>query len=425
MNQKQKLRYWQKRIFFTSWITYAFFYLCRVNMSVAMPGIMAEFGLSKTTMGLVLTALFAFYAVGQFVNGQLGDKFGARRLISIGILFSAVLNIIFGFTNGLVASMILIWGLNGFFQSMGWAPTVKTIANWFSIKQRGKVSGLLGTSYQIGSAISLALAGLIVGLFGWRWAFWIPAGIFLLIGIHFLIRTRNAPEEVGLPTVEEQANGKYKAKEIRKDHHLGFKYTLKKVFTSPTIWVVAFSLFALNIVRYGFLGWAPTYLFEVQNASISTAAYKTLLIPLIGSFGAVFAGWASTKFFNLRKAPIAVIMLILLGIAAWIFPFLPSENWILGLIILATIGFMTYGPHVMIVTAMPMDIGSRKAASSVTGFIDAMGYAGAAITGVVSGLLIDKISWNAAFSFWVAAAFFAAILMACLWKVKPRKGQYH
>ena len=91
MDTKQKFKYWRKRILFTAWITYATFYLCRVNMSIAIPGITQEFGISKTSMGSVLTALFAMYAIGQFVNGALADKIGARRLITTGILASALL----------------------------------------------------------------------------------------------------------------------------------------------------------------------------------------------------------------------------------------------------------------------------------------------------------------------------------------------
>jgi sugar phosphate permease len=68
---------------------------------------------------------------------------------------------------------------------------------------------------------------------------------------------KNAPEEVGLPTIEEVANKKYDATEIRKDHHLGFRYTIKALW-NPAIWFMAFGLFALNIVRYGFMVWAPS-----------------------------------------------------------------------------------------------------------------------------------------------------------------------
>src|SRR3989344_5686063 len=135
---------WQKRILFISWITYASFYLLRVNIAVAIPGILSEFSISKTAMGGVLTALFAAYAFGQFVNGQMGDKFGARRMVTIGLLSSAILNIVFGFNQGWLVSMIIIWGLNGFFQAMGWGPIVKTVACWVSPQKRGGGSGVFG-----------------------------------------------------------------------------------------------------------------------------------------------------------------------------------------------------------------------------------------------------------------------------------------
>jgi len=425
-NAETHLKNWRNRIFWSVWITYACFYLVRVNMSIALPGIMAEFGLTKTIMGGVLTALFTTYAIGQFINGQLGDKFGGRKLISIGILTSAVLNIIFGFTDGWVGGMILVWGLNGFFQSMGWSPSVKIIANWFPLKLRTKNAGLLGTSYQIGGALSWALSGFVVGLFGWRWAFFIPAIVAIIVGIHWWVRGRNAPEEVGLPTVEEQHEGKTDGGTVKEDCHLGFNHTLKCVLANKNVWFVALGLFCLNIVRYGFMDWAPTYLFEVQKATIHIAAFKAMVIPLAGSLGALVASHIAEKHFNHRKAPIAAIMLFILAIFCFIFPSITTEDWIFGLIVLAIIGFMTYGPHVLMVTTLPMDFGSRKAAASVTGFIDGWGYVGAAITAVLGGFLIDNYGWNAAFYLWVLGAIVAGIFMLMLWNTNPQKtGKYH
>ena len=170
------LKSWQKRILLTAWITYAGFYLTRVNISVAIPGMLHEFGISKTVMGLVLSALFFAYAAGQFINGQLGDKFGTKKLVATGLLGTAIINVVFGFTGNFLAGMMLLWALNGFFQSMGWAPTVKMVANWFPVNERGRAAGILGSSYQIGNVLSLALAGVVVGALGWRWAFWAPVG---------------------------------------------------------------------------------------------------------------------------------------------------------------------------------------------------------------------------------------------------------
>ncbi len=418
----EKMRYWRKRILWTTWITYAGFYLARVNMSIALPEIMKEYGISKTVMGGVLTSLFIFYAAGQFINGQLGDKFGPRKLISIGILGSVLLNIIFGFSNGVVIAMMVIWGLNGYFQSMGWGPSVKMVANWFPKKERGRAGGILGSSYQIGNAVSWGLAGLVIGLWGWRWSFWIPAIIFALLGLHWFIRARNAPEEIGLPTIEQENHTEIDNITIKKDHHLGFRYTLRQTLLNPRVWIISFGLFFLNIVRYGFLSWAPTYMFEVQKATISTAAFKAIAFPLAGSVGAFFAGWFSDRYFKSRRAPISVIMLVFLAIFIGLYP--QIHNWVLSFICLIIIGFFTFGPHVMMVGIMPMDIGTRKASSSAVGFIDSLGYVGASLTGVGTGWLLDNFSWNAAFYFWLISAVIAAGLMLFLWNYKPEKTEY-
>jgi len=405
---------WQKKMFWLMWVTYASFYLLRVNISISMPEIMKEFSLTKTNMGLVLSSLFLLYAIGQFINGQLGDKLNSRRIITFGLLSSSVLNIIFGFTGGLLGFMVVIWGLNGYFQAMGWGPTVKAMANWFPVKVRGRISGRLGTSYIIGGAISWLLAGTIIKYFNWRFTFWLPSIFCIFIAIHWLIRARNAPEEVGLPSLEDQEKG-IENNEIRKDTHIGFRNTLKITLLNPYIWFAAFSLFGLNIVRYGFMSWAPTFMFEEQGATISLAAYKAIAFPVAGGLGAIFAGWASDKIFKHRRAPVAFIMLVLLAICCYLYRVVPGNNWVVSLIILMFIGFFTFGPHILIVAAIPADFGSRKAASSVTGFIDAMGYLGASLTGLGTGYLIEKFSWNAGFYFWIFGAIFAAIMTLFIW----------
>ena len=407
-------------MFWMMWITYASFYLGRVNISVAMPGIMAEFGITKTNMGLVLTSLFILYAIGQFINGQLGDKLNSRKIIAIGLISSGILNIIFGIVGGILGLMIVIWGLNGYVQSMGWGPTVKAMANWFPRKVRGKISGRLGTSYIIGGAFSWLLAGTIIKLLGWRASFWAPSIIMILIAIHWYLRARNAPEEMGLPSVEDQEKGLKKSK-IRKDEHIGFRRTLEIALLNPYVWFAGLALFGLNIVRYGFMSWAPSYMFEVQKATISTAAYKSVAFPAAGALGAVFAGWAADRIFKTKKAPVAVIMLILLAVCCYLYRVIPGSNWMASLMMLLFIGFLTFGPHVLIVTALPADLGSRKAASSVTGFIDAMGYVGASLTGAGTGYLVDKYSWDAGFYFWISGAVIATIMMLFVWQYEGKK----
>ena len=418
---------WQRRIFVILWITYASFYLGRVNFSVAMPGIMADFGWTRADVGAIGTALFWAYAIGQFINGQLGDRVGSRILITIGLTVSALMNLLFGFSQAM-GVMIIIWAVNGYVQSMGWAPTVKTLANWFPPRVRGKMSGRLGTSYILGGAISVALAGFIAARFGWRATFFAPVVLLLLSAVHWYLRARNSPESAGLPALEElegEAGPSEKVEARSEDKYLGLRYTLKHSLGNRGVWLMGWGLFFVNIVRYGFLTWAPTYLFETQKAGIDKAAYSSVIFPIAGALGALFAGWATDRWFQSRRAPVAGISLVLAGALAWAYRFaVPVDQWLLGLITLAAIGFAVFGAHVLIVAAAPMDFGTRKAASAATGFIDGWGYLGAGLQSVSTGLLVDRWGWSAGFALWIACAFLGAGLMVLLWRYKPPKREY-
>jgi sugar phosphate permease len=428
---------WQIRIFITIWVTYGTFYLCRANMSFALPGLTAEFGYSKTLLGLLGTALFIMYSLGQFINGQLGDKFGARRLVFTGMIVSALLNIVFSFSTGFTF-MLIIWGLNGYFQSMGWAPQVKTMANWFTVKQRGKWMGLMGSCYQIGNAYSWLLASYIAANYSWRAIFWVPSIIFLISSIHFFTRLRGAPEEVGLPPIEHlrvmldggeipKAGGDPDAAPVctvKEDTHLGFKQTISICVTNPRIWGVAGAFFCLDIIRYGFFYWAPVYLIEAQGASISSAGLKVAVLPLAGSAGAIVTGWATGRFFDNRRAPIICMCLFMLAIFSYLFYTAPPGAWVWSLVCLAVIGFCTYGPHVLLVGHAAQDFAGRKAAASAAGFIDGFGYLGAAMTGIFTGWLVDSYGWGAGFWYWIIAALVAAFIMLALWKVPVVEIEY-
>ncbi len=425
---------WQVRTFITIWFTYGSFYLCRANMSFALPGIAAEFGYSKTMLGLLGTSLFIMYSLGQFVNGQLGDKFGARKLVFTGMIVSALLNIVFSFSTAFTF-MLIVWGLNGYFQAMGWSPQVKTMANWFTVAQRGKWMGLMGSCYQIGNAYSWLLASILAANYGWRVCFWVPAIIFLISSIHFVTRLRNAPEEVGLPPIEQlrkiaagevisKKEGGASVSTVKADVHLGFKETILVCVTNPRIWAVSVAFLCLDIIRYGFFYWAPVYLIEAQGAAITSAGLKLTVLPLAGSAGAIVTGWATGRFFQNRRAPVIAICLFTLALFSWLFYTAPPGAWMWSLICLAVIGFCTYGPHVLMVGHAAQDFAGRKAAASAAGFIDGWGYVGAAMTGVFTGWLVENYGWGAGFWYWIIAAIVAGVIMVGLWTVPVTEVEY-
>ncbi|KXA93678.1 hypothetical protein AKJ65_06105 [candidate division MSBL1 archaeon SCGC-AAA259E19] len=404
MAAENRTKYWRRRILFTLWLTYASFYLCRVNISIAIPKMIQDLGFSKTAMGGVLSSFLLIYCLGQFFSGRLGDKFGARRLVSLGILGSALLNLLFGFSKGFII-MLVIWGLNGLFQSTGWAPMMGTLANWFPDGKRGRVGGIMGTSYLVGTIFTWISVGFFIDALGWRWGFWIPSLIFALLGFHWYLRVRDEPKDVkmeGQPGGENSNVGTENGR--MKDH------SLRSDLTSSTVIYSAFSLLFLNVVRYGVLGWIPTYISGLQEFSISMVTLESSIVPLGGIVGVLGAGWLSDKFTGRRRGLLGSIMGVFLGVTL-IFSHHLFTNLILLLLGLFVLGVTINGPNILLAGLIPIDVGEGETTSSIAGFLNGVGYIGGIVTGFATGLFIDMFGWSGAFHFWEVSAFLSSFFM--------------
>ena len=107
-----------------------------------------------------------------------------------------------------------------------------------------------------------------------------------------------------------------------------------------------------------------------------------------------------------------------------VYAFLPPLDWIIGAPLLIIIGFLTFGPHVLLVSTIPMEFGSRKAASSATGFIDGWGYVGSAVTTFGSGIFIGTSGPESTFLFWIIMALVGGIVLFFNCKSVPEKKKF-
>ncbi|MHB8063368.1 MAG: MFS transporter, partial [Ruminiclostridium sp.] len=167
------MKKWQFKVFALCWAAYASAYLCRTNLSIALPDMMESFRWSKTSVGLIGSAFFWAYAIGQLINGYIGDKVQTRKFIFFGLGTASLINIVVGFSSNLWL-VIILWAANGFLLSTLWGPIVKTISVWFSSSQRNKVAIGMSMSMIGGYLLSWGLVGIIVAFTSWSWAFWIP-----------------------------------------------------------------------------------------------------------------------------------------------------------------------------------------------------------------------------------------------------------
>ena len=421
------IRKWRIRVFIAAWTMYASYYLCRLNFSIAVPALKKFLGGGMVTeesekmVGAIGSALFLAYALGQVVNGLLGDRFGPRKVGTIGMVVSATMNLLFGLV-GSFPAFVAIWAVNGFFQATGAPSRIKVLSNWFSPKERGKMMGFLGTDYVVGNAVSWLLAGWLLQHYGWRYVFIVPAFIFFASAIHFFLRVRNAPEDVGLPTIEE-LEGKKKSpasgEEGEKgDVHAGWDFVFRQTFLNLKVWIVAIAYFGVDLFRYGFLMWSFDYVVS-QGAPVGRGVIKVVMVPFFGALGIIVSGWLSDRLGG-RRAPVTAVMLFIVAALAWVFRLLPAGegNFWLPLITLAGIGFFLFGPHLMMGATIAMDLGSRKASATASGIIDAMGYLGAAVSGYGTAWVKQRWGWDGAFILWISGAVVAGILMLFLWNYR-------
>ncbi len=154
-------RFWRCRVFALSWLAYGGFYLCRKNFSIAMPLLNKDLGFTKDNLAMVLFCYHLFYALGQFYNGFLSDKFGPRLIVGIGLFLSVLANIFMGFGASLLVFGLLLC-VNGTGQSTGWSGTVKNMASWFRRKERGVVMSWWSTCYVVGAIVAAGLATFVV-----------------------------------------------------------------------------------------------------------------------------------------------------------------------------------------------------------------------------------------------------------------------
>ena len=157
----REYRFWRCRIFALSWLAYGGFYLCRKNFSIAMPLLNKDLGFTKDDLAMFLFFYSFFYALGQFYNGFLSDKFGPRLIVGIGLFLSVLANILMGFGAALLVFGLLLC-INGTGQSTGWSGTVKNMAPWFRRKERGVVMSWWSTCYVIGAIAAAGLATFVV-----------------------------------------------------------------------------------------------------------------------------------------------------------------------------------------------------------------------------------------------------------------------
>lgn len=409
-------------LLWTVWLTYGAFYFCRTNISAAVPGLKESvdaggLGLSATQVSYILGGTKIAYAVGQLLNGQFSEQLAPRKMLAIGMFGTALLNIMFGFGTALYF-LIFVWACNGYAQSLGWTPCVRVLANWFPVERRGKVLGFVGTGYQATAVATFVVSGAAASAFGWRGALWVSAGIMVAAALIMLVFLEERPPEAGNPPTDTDEPVRIGPKNDPRNSVLdNFLLTI----TNPALWLLGLALGLLNACRYGFLDWGLTHLKEVQETGVGLAALKYAVLPLGAIAGSYVSGWATDRFFGSRRAPVTCLLLVVLAVLTITYDAVARTSVPVTMVLLVLIGFCIYGPQVLLVGTAPADLARRGTSAAAAGFVNCLGYLGAASGDYFTGRTLDAYGWERAIYLWASWALAAAVAAGLLWNASaPR-----
>lgn len=409
--------YWRKRIFILTWIAYAGFYFGRKNLSVTWSSMESDLGLSDSDYAGIIFVYSLIYTIGQFLNGYLSDAFGPRKIVSIGLFLAAIGNIFLGMSFSIGVIIFLI-ALNGYGQSTGWSGLIKNMTPWFKANERGIVMSWWSTCYVTGGFLATVFATYVafdmdfLSELGWKRGYIFPSIILFIVAFLYLFFTRNNPEDINLPSILEN---RYDFKTDGKSEKLKILGLLLK---NRALWIYSSCYMILKMTRYAFLFWLPVYLEKALSYGVSEAGYMSSVYELIGFFGVIIAGYASDKIFGSKRFSTVSIMMIGLGLACLIHPYMIPYGKIATIISIALIGIATYGPDSLICTAGSMDVGGKKGAAMAAGIINGMGSIGQMFSGYVVVLVSENYGWDNLFNFFVLMSFIGGGLAALKWNFK-------
>ena len=380
-------------------ILYCFLYCGRQNLSFAIPVMMREEGWTALQLGLLSSVQFWTYALGHLVNGRLGEIVGINKLIIIGMSVSAILNVLIGFQTSLFVITVL-WGINGYVQSMLWSPGMALIANWWPGNKRGFATGFANAFSGLGSiitAFAVTVSFAVLPEMGWRAGFTGAGIVMIIVLILYPFFTKEKPSDIGLPEYidsndEREANDwELRAVIEEKGRLYPYIYLLRQWKFDLWIVIIACS----SIARYGLLTWIPTYYVEVYYVDIEAGIMGSIVCPLGMAAGALIIPWLSDKFWSQDRLPWVILSSI--GSIAAVFGFMNAEPGLLASVLLFMAGFFIYGIN-SLVWAFATDIGGRIFGGTATGILDCAAYIGASVQAVFFGnILTNSGNWNLVF----------------------------
>ena len=368
-----------------SWFIYVLFYLCRVNYSIAFPYGIMELGLDYYIMGVIAGLFALLYSLGQVVNGYIVTRKEPWPLLFAGAMLSGLTNILFGYVDNVVGFVIL-WILNGYFQSTAWVSLIRVLTVMLERERLGGYMSFFNTSWALGSSITWIITGYVVSVIGWRYGFIVNGLILLTLGSAFILILRGQT--------------RYNVELFyRREFPAGYA-TLKDLikYWKPILFL-AIAYLLTKGVSQAVIVYLPSYLYMVSGLTMVSSVTASIY-PLSGALGMIIYGFMLDKYYNKEKIKPLLLTIPFAATIICIFPISARYGIVYAGITLVAIGLLMYGIEAQLAATVPSALIDKKIIPLSIGIINAMGSFGSFILNTTTGYLIDLYGFNPIFLYW-------------------------
>lgn len=382
-------------LFVIAYFAYASIYIARLNLTVASPIMREQQIMTASQIGIMGGVFFLCYSAGQLLNGYLGDILPPKKMVMTGLLLTAVSNLGIGFLPG-TAAIILLWGINGFAQSMLWGPLLRTISGHFPPQRKSFVASLLVSSVGAGSILGVFIATAAIHYGSVENAFFWPGILALLAFAVVLARFSSTSASTG------SGSGK----------------PLIALFT-PSLFLLLLAAMCHGVLKDNINLWAASYFMETFHVDLVTMSFYVFAIPFLGLVGRLLYP-PVYHLLGCREHRVSIFAMALAGCCVVPLCF-EGISMVSAALCLSVTAASISLVNTSFLTIYPMRFQPFGCVSKVVGLMDFATYLGAGISSSMYGIWLESHTYSGMFFSWVLLS---ALAILCLTIVQKKEINY-
>ena len=392
------------------WLVYAASYFIRTCYAATIASIVSEGVYNKGEIGLIGTAFFICYGVGQLISGLIGDKVNPFVMIMFGSIAGAVSCFSMAFADNLIL-MLVIWAANGFFQSMLWSPILRVFSETINKKLRNKAILNISLSLPIGTICAYFISTIIIKYLKWQYVFLCGGVCILIVSVFVLLAVLYTKNDIKKTRIKNTVISDQSKNAADKTNFL-------YVALLSGLFIILVPSFLHGMMRDGITNWVPTMITETYGVSASFSVFLTIILPVFNAFGA-YAVVPLYKKLGKNEIKTAAVTGIIALVPLTVLLFINKLSVYVIIILLALTTSIMYALNYLIISLVPIRFTKYSCTSSVSGILNSAAHLGCALSSYGFGAVAQRAGWNFVIVIWIAAAFFTfvfSLISSLKWK---------